>query len=129
MKCGTCDIKFHIKCGGITPKEYMNLKRGNRCRLPNFSDSYFEVEDSTQLNQTVVEQLNQDSENIGGNMYDDLNEKLSASGLKIAYFNINGLFLKMNEIKFLSLQTKMNVFGITEAHLFEQIKDEEIFIE
>ena len=55
-------------------------------------------------------------------MYEDPNEKLSVSGLKIAHLNINGLFHKMNEIKFLLLQTKMAVLAITKTHLSEQIR-------
>ena len=95
MKCATCDLKVQIKCGGITSKEYVNLKRTgwdcHTCRLPNFSDSFFEVEGSTQSNQTV-EQINQSGQSVNENIYDDLNEKILGSGLKIPQLNVNGLF-------------------------------------
>ena len=61
----------------------------------------------------------------------DLVKKLhSACGLQIAHININGLFKKMEEVKLLLKETKLDLLAITESHLDKDLHtDNEINID
>ena len=61
-------------------------------------------------------------------MYHDLKTKLGMNGLKLAHINVNGLLNKPPGIKFLLLETKLDILVITETHLSPDIKDEQIQI-
>lgn len=56
-------------------------------------------------------------------------EKLSLDGLKCCHLNVNGLFSKLDEIKLLLFETKIDILTITESHLNSQIHDYEISIQ
>ena len=55
-------------------------------------------------------------------------EKLSVDGLKCCHLNINGLYGKLDEIKLLLFETKVDILAISESHLSNQIHDYEIDI-
>ena len=62
-------------------------------------------------------------------MYGDRKENLNTKGLKVAHINVNGLYNKLNEIKFLLQETKPDVLAITETHLHKDINDDQLQIE
>ena len=68
-------------------------------------------------------------EENGQNMYDELKTKLETNGVKLTHINVNGLLNKLSEIKFLLLETKLDILAITESHLNPDVKDEQIQIE
>ena len=51
------------------------------------------------------------------------------NGLKCAHINVNGLVSKLDEIKLLLQETKIDILAITETHLCETITTEEIAID
>ena len=52
----------------------------------------------------------------------------SAHGLRCAHFNVNGLYNKLEEIKLILNETKMDIFAITKTHLGSDITNPEINI-
>ena len=46
------------------------------------------------------------------------------NGLKCAHINVNGLVSKLDEIKLLLQETKIDILAITETHLCETITTE-----
>ena len=59
----------------------------------------------------------------------DLVKALKSKGLKCCHLNVNGLYSKLDEIKLLLYETKVDVLAITETHLSDQIHDYEINID
>ena len=74
------------------------------------------------------QEQHQDS-NSDEDVYGDLKENLNTKGLKAAHINVNGLYNKLNEIKFLLQETKLDVLAITETHLHKDINDCQLQIE
>ena len=58
--------------------------------------------------------------------HDSLVEKLSFAGLKCCHLNINGLCSKLDEIKLLLFETKMDILAISESHLSNNTHDYKI---
>ena len=52
----------------------------------------------------------------------------SVDGLKCCHLNVNGLFSKLDEIKLLLFETKIDILAISESHLNSEILDYEISI-
>ena len=60
---------------------------------------------------------------------DELDEDICAElkqNLKIKGLNVNGLFHKLSEVKFLLEETNLDVLAATETHLHEKIKDDDL---
>ena len=76
-----------------------------------------------------VRQEQHQDPNSDEDVYGDLKENLNTKGLKIAHINVNGLYNKLNEIKFLLQETKLDVLAITETHLHKDINDDQLQIE
>ena len=59
----------------------------------------------------------------------ELKQNLKIKGLEMANLNVSGLFHKLSEVKpFLLEETKFDVLAVTETHLNEKIKDDELHI-
>ena len=82
---------------------------------------------SSQMNNEdlIPDQSNELDEDI----YAELKQNLKIKGLKVAHLNINGLFHKLSEVKFLLEETKLDVLAVTETHLHEKIKDDDLHID
>ena len=61
--------------------------------------------------------------------YSTLQAEINIRGLKVAHINCSGLFGKLTEITLILQETKTDILGITETHLSDKIKDEEIRID
>ena len=124
LLCDGCSKWCHIgpKCGKVKPNEYkilMKLDHFNwmcpRCR---------NWESSSGLGQEQHQDPNSDQD-----VYGDLKENLNTKGLKVAHIYVNGLYNKLNKIKFPLEETKLDVLAITETHLHKDINDDQLQIE
>ena len=61
-------------------------------------------------------------------MCSELKENLNIKGLKAAQINVNGFYNKLNKIKFLLQETKIDVLAITETHLHKDINNDQLQI-
>ena len=68
-------------------------------------------------------------EGLNEDCYSELNNNLNVNGLKVGHIDVNGLFNKLHEIKFLLQGTNVDALAITEAHLHKDITDDQISIE
>ena len=109
INCDSCQKWCLIKCGGVTPQDYRRFQLEKEisgicpiCTMP------------TDLQPCVgrVDVPTRDSE-----VFTDLGQITNTHGLKIAHININGLFNKMSEIKFLLQEIRFDILGLTESHL------------
>ena len=73
--------------------------------------------------------LNTDgTERNAPSVYKDLGTKLSTDGLRIAHINVRSLRYKINEIKIMLSESKLDILSITETHLDGEISTEELAI-
>ena len=75
-------------------------------------------------NRLANEPATGDSENI----FEDVAYFLKQKGLKTFHLNVNGLIKKTWQCEFTSYKTmrRIDIFGITETHLHENIRDAQI---
>ena len=72
MQCDECDTFVHIKCDGLTAKDYELFSRHKwlswecwKCRLPNISDSYFALDlETNNYFDTLSDDVILDIENV-----------------------------------------------------------------
>ena len=87
------------------------------------------------LSKTISIQMNNEdlipdhSDELDEDIYAELKQNLKIKGLKVAHLNINGLFQKLSEVKFLFEETKLDIRAVTETHLHEKIKDDDHHID
>ena len=63
-------------------------------------------------------------------VHPDLLKKLNPKrGVLCAHLNTNGMYRKMEEIKLLLKETKLDIFAVTETHLHKNIHDVELHID
>ena len=95
--------------------------------------------DSVSLDETEYLRLGESDETwlcLDCNKKDDLKKDFYSSfqpeinirGLKAAHINCRGLFGKLTEITLVLQETEIDILGITETHLSDKIRDEEIRI-
>eukprot|EP00795_Rhopilema_esculentum_P013178 gene13178-3979_t len=102
----TCDFWYHIGCIDMDRGAYEALSAPNqRCHCTKCITST--------IDQVLIEEENRQ------NKYDELKTKLEMSGLKLSW---------KSEIKFLLMETKLDIHAITKSHLRPEVKDEQIQI-
>ena len=75
------------------------------------------------LSKTISIQVNNEdlipdhSDELDEDMYAELKQNLKIKGLKVAHLNINGLFQKLSEVKFVFEETKLDILAVIETHL------------
>ena len=79
-------------------------------------------------NVTPVEEC---ATNYSGRIHDDLKVKITTDhkGLKIAHLNVRGIIGKINEVRLLLLDSRLDVLAITETHLRGDINSSEISVD
>ena len=109
-KCFACGQKFHLKCL-VDQIEYGCERVYCRSCM-------------------VDKHANPDIQ-MAEDIYTDITKVLQSRGQKLFHQNINGLAKKIGDIKVLFQETKhkIDIFGFTETHLHNDIRDEEIKIE
>ena len=120
LTCDCCKNLCHIKCGNVTPKEYLEYKK-----LQHFN---WTCPTCKNLLPTVIKDNNDhvvDETTILA--FKQLAVKIKKQrGLSIAHININGIFHKRHEIHLLLEETEMDILAISETHLDSDISDDEI---
>ena len=122
VNCDGCKQWCHIKCGNVTPKDYIQLSKLNEfdwccpncVKMKSNISRDLPCEDvATEPNLAFVE------------LAKDIKKY---RGLSIAHLNINGLYPKLNQIEVLLEETAIDIFAISETHLHSGISDDEIKI-
>ena len=86
---------------------------------------HFDICSNKMSIQTNNEDLISDnSDELDEDIYAKLKQNLKIKGLKVANLNVNRLFHKLSEVKFLLEETKLDVLAVTETHLLEKIKND-----
>jgi len=126
VNCDSCNLWAHIKCANVSPREYSHLSRLDkfdfvcpRClmhELPTHDIDCDFPQPENDIHCPLIEDLNE-FDNIASN-----------NGLKIAHLNINGLFKKIDHVRILICNTKLDVLAISESKLNKDISDAEISI-
>jgi hypothetical protein len=62
------------------------------------------------------------------NVSDEFDNLKNAKGLKIAHLNVNGLLHKIDQLRLLTLRTKIDILAITESKINSDVTDAEIYI-
>jgi len=70
-----------------------------------------------------------EKDDLKKDFYSTLQAETNIRGLKVAHINCCGLFGQLTEIKLILQESKIDILGITETHLSDKIKDEEIRID
>lgn len=125
INCDTCNLWSHIKCSKISTSEYQHLQNltsfdfvCSRCLMQELH--------SPELDSEFVPQINK---HYPLNLQADEIETLStAKGLKIAHLNVNGLLNKIDDVRILVNQAKLDILTISESKLCSDICDAEIKI-
>ena len=150
LNCKECNKQFHIRCGGVSPKQFKSIQLQNwicnAClllNLPFSGDVTLEnsLDCGLQLNSVEADYgpfLDNKSMNECRNHTEDHNDEYlqdlvhklttNAKHLKIAHLNNRGLRKKVDELRILLKLCHFDVFGVSETHLNSEIIDGEIGI-
>lgn len=108
IQCDGCNKWLHPDCVGLAETEYLRLGESDETWLcPDCNKKY----------------------DLEKDFYSTLQAETNIKGLKVAHINCCGLFGKLTEIKLLLQESKIHILGITETHLSDKFKDEEIRID
>ena len=108
IQCDVCSKWLHPDCIGRDEAEYIRLGESDETWLC--------------LDCNEKDDLKKD-------FYSTLQAEINIRGLKVAHINCRGLLGKLTEITLILQETKIDILGITETHLSNKIKDEEIRID
>ena len=108
IQCDVCSKWLHPDCIGLDETEYIRLGE---------SDETWLCSDCNE------------KDDLKKDFYSTLQAKINIRGLKVAHINCRGLLGKLTEITLILQETKIDILGITETHLSNKIKDEEIRID
>ena len=110
IQCDNCGKWCHIgpKCGKVKVKDY---------------NSYIEQDNLKWTCPNCRGEMNQGNNK---DMFETLKGLIDYEGLKVAHINCRGLKGKIAEITLLLQRCNIDILGITESHLSESVKDEEI---
>ena len=116
--CDKCDNWLHTRCIGMDEVTYYHYAE-------NDSTWYCDICSKDITNDSIEQEADTEDEDCYHQLKNDLNVK----GLKIGHINVNGLFNKLHEIKYLLRATNFDVLAITETHLHKVITDDQLSIE
>lgn len=108
IQCDVCNKWLHPDCVGLDETEYLRLGE---------SDETWLCPDCNK------------KDDLKKDFYSTLQAETNIRGLKVAHINCCGLFRKLTEIKLILQESKIDILGITETHLSDKIKNEEIRID
>lgn len=114
--CDGCHLWCHIKCGNISPDQYKTLQ--NQTSFEWYCPLCENIKQNTQNDNEHCMAFKQ--------LADDLEK---SKGITVSHLNINGLLTKINELKLLLEETKIDIFAVSETHLHNEISDFEVSID
>ena len=126
--CDHCDKWCHMKCGNVKPAEYRRYQQ-----LENFNWSCPVCLTVLQPRADSVSfRAETDVSEDDEYPYEMLKNEISAGRgfLKTAHINVNGILTKskLDEIRLLLRTTGLDILGITESKLTNDVKDEDLDI-
>ena len=146
LNCSECNKHFHIRCGGVSPKQFKSIQPQNWicnvCLLFNLPFSgdvtldnsldcglqlnTVEADYGPLLDNKSMNECRNHTEDHNDEYLQDLVHKLTTNTkhLKIAHLNVRGLRKKVDELRILLKLCRFDVFGVTETHLNSEIMTE-----
>ena len=140
VSCSSCFQRIHIKCGGISPKEYMQLQASGTAswicplcldeikQLPfaDVSDIVTSYSSCSDTEQTLSENENQNNTWMS---FDTL-VKMHRRNVKIGHINANSIAgLKFHEIKNWLMRGRFDILAISETKLDKTFPDSQFAIQ
>ena len=124
LTCKSCDKHYHIKCGGITPHHYKEIKQTTQATWTCPACL------NTVIKRNIIIGIDP-SENIDStiNACEDLRAKIQGPGIVVAHINVRSLVRNIKEVKLLLQHTNIDLLSLTETHLTERIDDCELHID
>ncbi|XP_057295887.1 uncharacterized protein LOC130624320 [Hydractinia symbiolongicarpus] len=128
LSCDKCGLWAHKKCERISDKKYQQFMKTPEDKLffvcspclsrnlPFANEESFGDEIPDNINITIDENF-------------DFEAIRNGKGLKMAHLNINGLSSKLDYVKLLLHQTKLDVFSICETKIDDTITDNDVKID
>ena len=157
LYCETCGFQYHIKCGKVTPKQFVEISRDSispwKCPacLQQFKLDYsLDVDTLLSLPFAAVsDESRSDLYDLQGNNHGETSdeeeecrqrgshllnlarklEARSRKDLRVAHLNVCSLRNKIEELKCLQLICKFDILAITETHLDKSVLDMELQID
>ena len=106
--CDVCNLWLHLYCVGLDETEYLRLGESDQTWLcPDCNEN----------------------DDLKKDFNSTLQAEINIRGLKVAHINCRSLFGRLTEIALILQEAKIDILGITETHLSDKIKDEEIRID
>ena len=146
LECNLCGLKYHVKCGNVTPKEYGYILKSDakiwKCpwcltqpalpvddllsALPFTSvsdESFLSIEEGQEgLNTDNAIHNGEDGESYLADLTQHL-QSFPAKELRVAHLNVCSLRNKMDELRCSQLLCKFDMIAITETHLDKTVPD------
>ena len=146
LEYNLCGLKYHVKCGNVTPKEYGYILKSDakiwKCpwcltqpalpvddllsALPFTSvsdESFLSIEEGQEgLNTDNAIHNEEDGESYLADLTQHL-QSFPAKELRVAHLNVCSLRNKMDELRCLQLLCKFDMIAITETHLDKTVPD------
>ena len=122
LNCESCQLKYHIKCGKVSPREYTALQTSNplnwkclSCILVTASKNY-DQQEGPDLDITNNHSQLED-------IYGKVSSQLSRfpKDIRVAHLNVCSIRNKIDELRCLQLSCRFEVLAITETHLDKSI--------
>ena len=144
LTCSACDLKYHIKCGNVTPKDFKLIQRTApmiwKCPVCSqdmpldFNELPFASLSEESFNSTVrtdppYNECSQCSSN-SDHLFEIAREiNISPKDLKVAHINICSLRNKVEELRVLQTIFGFDILAITETHLNSSDRDQDLHID
>lgn len=149
--CSSCGSKYHIKCGGVTPKQHKTILttsdqswRCPRCVLitaTTWSESQSTFPFASLSDESFLALVEDKEQDISISSLDDTETSIplianlaasldySPKSLRIAHLNICSLRNKLDELRVLQKLCKFDTIGITGSHLNSKDRNAELNID
>ena len=124
----SCQRWTHIKCAGITAKEYNELQECDFdfvCSNCQFSSLPFYSEDFIDIDGDSIQTDSQDSDHVADS---DFYECFKRRGLHFLHINLRSMLSKISELRLIAQNSNAAVIGVSETWLDSSVRDSEISI-
>ena len=149
--CGSCDSTYHIKCGGVTPKQHKTITKSDQTwncfhcaqltatssndALTALPFSHTTNESFSSLfggnHQDLIGNLTADLASNADDLYNNMANELNAApkDIRVGHLNISSLHNKIDELRLIQNMCRFDILGITEIHLNSTDADRNIHID
>ena len=134
VACDACEQWYHCKCINMDKNTLHEIANNNSewychmCTLPQISPD----NSSNEIPDLVID----DDSDIGNNETDGAQENVNlfnmptlVKGLSIAHLNTCSLLDKLEQVRLLLIDSKLDILAISESWLSNRIEDSEIYID